>query len=134
MSPALYLLSATAVPEFDDESECVLVDRGFEGAPREIIDPEQIAFLSTAVAARKHSEAVSLAISQWFTELGAENVSLELIATEPLEMSENQRHRLALLDPGAWSINTAFVAFKRDSPAAQQEARYLVLNSALLSD
>jgi hypothetical protein len=132
VNSALYLIYTTTLPDFEDGSERLLVDRDLGGESGELVDPTLLQFVSTAVAAREHSEVLVSAISEWFSELGGSDVRLELIATAPARMSADQRARFEVLDQGAWSINTAFVAFRRESSAAREEARALVQGSALL--
>jgi hypothetical protein len=131
MPGSLHLFFTRELPDLEDEQapELLLVEEhGGEFTEGEAIAPEQLEYVSTLVSNYDDLERLNAAVNEWWLAWAGVAPQLELIADAPERMAEDPRTRLGRLErANSWSINTVFVAYRRDSSAARAEAvRFLV--------
>jgi hypothetical protein len=112
----------------------ILVDTGFESlAEDQPVPSEDLEFVTTLVSNLANLSVLPEAVDRWWRDLTGVSARLELIADDRRLFAPHVLDRLARLDADTWSINSAFVGFRRGSPAARREAIEMVTRSSVLS-
>jgi hypothetical protein len=129
MATILYLLRSSNCPDFGRDTEAIVV--ADEDSPPPEGGVESYACLTTLVANYDDSSDFRQAVADWWKELSGAAPALEVLATNPSLMSQDQRDSIAELEPFSWSARSSVVLFPRDSDELEAEARKIVIEAAL---
>ena len=134
---SLHIFFTRALPEFEEEQrrDVLLVADEDDGEDAKIA-ADELEYATTLVTTYDNLESLAYHVNQWWLDWAGAAVSLQLITDDPLRMAPNELERLAALRESArneaWSINTAFVAFRPESRQAKAEAiQFLIRTSTV---
>jgi hypothetical protein len=125
----LYLLRSAKCPDFGPDTEAIVVADEDSPPPEGGVDA--YACLTTLVTNYDDSPAFRQSVAAWWKELSGAEPLLEVLATEPMLMSPDQRDSIAELEPSSWSARSNVVLFPRDSDELEAEARRIIVEAAL---
>jgi hypothetical protein len=119
----LFTTSELPTPDSGDAEEFLMLDIGFEDVPEgDGIPLDELEFASTLVTTLSPAELDPEEVGSWWEALTGATASVELLADDPSRIGQSELDRSSRLGDARWAVNSNFVAYKRGSREAREEA------------